>query len=235
MCYFLKITQQFITFLIFKPSLMQQSAIQLFRKRFTISQQSLAALLGINLGQLAMAETGKRPLPKKTAEKLRQLDQISIDGMLLKTMPQTEAGYCSFYLARQQELKISLQYFVTGCILKIYRLQKQLDKLQQKEEKALDTVSMLCAKSAAMASSKTEKHDAVWIAGQLLIAKDSLRSIPPGTIEILQMKINALDIQVTEANKQCRKLEIEAELYNGNLNDEQANEQLKELEEEQAK
>jgi len=210
---------------------MQHTSIENFRKNYSISQEALAAFLGVSLSLLAMAETGQRSLPQKAATRLLGLQDHQEDGILLKVVPATNDDYFSFMIARDQQVKMALLDLAQEYMLKLHRLYKQQRVLQQKQDKALSTIALMHAKLTSLAKGTDNHKDNAWAMGVLIAAKDSLQSIPAGSLQKINIKIAVLDAQVIEIQKQVRRMDIETGLREGSIQLKDVEEELKALNE----
>ena len=105
--------------------------LQDYRKKYGLSQQQLAELIGVNFRYISMIETGAKPLTSKFVKKLELLDAGRVQQISTSTAPPApkektlhcSQGLCQECVKKEAEIdKMQAQ---------IARLEKIIDKLMK--------------------------------------------------------------------------------------------------------
>ena len=132
----------------------------LFRSRFSITQEDLAAYLGISYSALAMYERGERPLATKVLLKFAELyaayETAEKSAGIAKPLPALQEK-----LDKQRDDAVEkMQELITGHAQRIGMLQHKLKKITGKHEGAAERLHLFEGMIAALPKTEAAKYKA---------------------------------------------------------------------------
>jgi len=147
-----------------------------FRNRFSLSQQDLAAYLGVSLSLVAMSESGKRSLPGEAHEKLVAL-QKDLEKIQAPKKPGPSLKRLQSKL-REQDNKAAekMQERTEDARYKTKMYQRKLEELSKKQQDQLAWLNLIDQRLAALPENKSSKVERLWFENQQIdVTKRLLR------------------------------------------------------------
>jgi transcriptional regulator with XRE-family HTH domain len=183
----------------------------LFRKRFCISQEDLAAYLGISYSALAMYERDERPLATKALIKFAELytayETAEKSAGLVRPLPALQEK-----LDKQHDEAIKkMQYNIIDHGLRISRLQYQLKKITGKHEGAADRLQLFNEVLAALPKTEASKLNRQALEVMQMTACQGLLKAHEKKLK-MQLSIALLEAEVGVYEAQVVKLKEEGGL-----------------------
>lgn len=169
------------------------------RAQLQLSQQELAAYLGVSRSVISMHEQGKRPLPTAALIKLSELE-IALGKLTRskKALPATVAPERA--ICRQL-----LQAHLADADWKLQRLQRQLHKMQQANQQVQGRAQMLEVLRVC-SGPDCSKGATKWLDLNLKVNELQQAGLQPGNIFMMQHKISMVQLEIAATAKAIGRL-----------------------------
>ncbi len=169
------------------------------RKNLDLSQQELAAYLGVSRSVISMYERGERELPTAALIKLAELE------MALGKLTRSKKALPRTAVPDRASCRKLLQTHLADCDWKLQGLQRQLKVLEASHQQLHSRAQVLQVMQACSGPG-CNKREATWLELQCHVNEHELSCLQPGQVYMLQHKVSMLQLEIAATEKAMGRL-----------------------------